>query len=65
MKVLTNVSRNPLQPEDCLLTVFITLYLRNNLPYFFLPHVIEKVEGFLKASGFFFEELSYTKCEEG
>ena len=30
----------------------------------FLPHVIEKVEGFLKASGFFFEELSYTKCEE-
>ena len=30
----------------------------------FLPHVIEKVEGFLKASGFFFEELNYTKCEE-
>ena len=30
----------------------------------FLPHVIEKVEGFLKASGFFFEELSYTKSEE-
>ena len=30
----------------------------------FLPHVIEKVEGFLKASGFFFEELSDTKCEE-
>tara|TARA_E500000305_G_scaffold36381_1_gene27735 strand:+ start:274 stop:522 length:249 start_codon:yes stop_codon:yes gene_type:complete len=30
----------------------------------FLPHVIDRVEGFLKASGFFFEELNYTKCEE-